>query len=257
MADAYDRRNSALAPISDSLHFLMRLVLADRPADARVLCVGVGTGAEILSLAKAYPGWSFVGIDPSEEMLSVARRRLEQAGVLDRCELVQGYAEDAPGGGFDAAVSLLVAHFIKREDRGLFYAAIHERLKPGGRFVSAEISGDLDAPEFPEMLEDWKRVQALMGATSESLAKRQHDARCAGRPDTGRDGSHVEGGRLSDASPVLPGLHDPRLARGERLGVADRRSRSPIGFNGVRRRQRRPKLPLRLIFLSYSPTTGM
>ncbi len=171
MADAYDRRNSALAPISDSLHFLMRLVLADRPADARVLCVGVGTGAEILSLAKAYPGWSFVGIDPSEEMLSVARRRLEQAGVLDRCELVQGYAEDAPGGGFDAAVSLLVAHFIKREDRGLFYAAIHERLKPGGRFVSAEISGDLDAPEFPEMLEDWKRVQALMGATSESLAK--------------------------------------------------------------------------------------
>lgn len=171
MADAYDRRNSALAPISDSLHFLMRLVLADRPADAHVLCVGVGTGAEILSLAKAYPGWSFVGIDPSEEMLFVARRRLEQAGVLDRCELVQGYAEDAPGGGFDAAVSLLVAHFIKREDRGLFYAAIHERLKPGGRFVSAEISGDLDAPEFPEMLEDWKRVQALMGATPESLAK--------------------------------------------------------------------------------------
>lgn len=171
MADAYDRRNSALAPISDNLHFLMRLVLADRPADARVLCVGVGTGAEILSLAKAYPGWSFVGVDPSEEMLAVARRRLEQAGVLDRCELVQGYADDAPDGGFDAAVSLLVAHFIKREDRGAFYAALHERLKPGGRFVSAEISGDIDAPEFPEMLEDWKRVQALMGATPESLAK--------------------------------------------------------------------------------------
>ena len=45
MADAYDRRNSALKPISDGLHFLMRLVLNDLPADARLLCVGVGTGA--------------------------------------------------------------------------------------------------------------------------------------------------------------------------------------------------------------------
>ena len=170
IADAYDRRNSALAPISDGLHFLLRLVLADLPADARVLCVGVGTGAEILALAKAYPGWSFVGVDPSEDMLAVGRHRLEQAGVLDRCELLQGYAEDAPH-GFDAAVSLLVAHFIKREDRHAFYSAIHERLNPGGRFASAEISGDLDAPEFPEMLEDWKRVQVLMGATPESLAK--------------------------------------------------------------------------------------
>lgn len=171
MADAYDRRNSALAPISDNLHFLMRLVLADLPAEARVLCVGVGTGAEILSLAKAYPGWSFVGVDPSEEMLAVGRHRLEQAGVLRRCELIQGYVQDAPAEGFDAVVSLLVAHFIKSEDRGAFYAAIHDRLKPGGRFVSAEISGDLDAPEFSEMLEDWKRIQTLMGATPESLAK--------------------------------------------------------------------------------------
>lgn len=171
MADAYDRRNSALAPISDNLHFLVGLVLAELPAHARVLCVGVGTGAEILSLATAYPGWSFVGIDPSEEMLAVGRRRLDQAGVLHRCELVQGYVEDAPREQFDAVVSLLVAHFIKREGRAAFYAAIHERLRPGGRFVSAEISGDLDAPEFPAMLDDWKRIQSLMGATPESLAK--------------------------------------------------------------------------------------
>lgn len=170
MADAYDRRNSALAPISDSLHFLVRLVLADLPADARVLCVGVGTGAEILSLATAYPGWSFVGIDPSEEMLAVGRRRLGQAGVLHRCELLHGYAADAPRDGFDAAVSLLVAHFIKRDDRHAFYSAIHNSLKLEGVFVSAEISGDLDAPDYPAVLEDWKRIQSLMGATPDSLA---------------------------------------------------------------------------------------
>jgi tRNA (cmo5U34)-methyltransferase len=169
MADAYDRKNAGLKPISDCLHFLMRLVLADLPADARVLCVGVGTGAEILSLSEAHPGWSFVGVDPSAEMLEVGRHRLAEAGVLDRCRLVQGYVEEVAEAHFDAVVSLLVAHFIQREDRPAFYRAIHERLKPGGRFVSAEISGDLDAPEFPAMLEDWKQVQALMGATPDSL----------------------------------------------------------------------------------------
>ncbi|MDQ8029502.1 MAG: class I SAM-dependent methyltransferase [Brevundimonas sp.] len=171
MADAYDRRNSGLAPISDSLHFLMRLTLTDLPTKARALCVGVGTGAEILSLAKAYPDWSFVGVDPSAEMLGVANHRLEQAGVLDRCTLIHGYVGDVAETGFDAVVSLLVAHFIQRPDRPAFYAAIHDRLKPGGRFLSAEISGDLDSPEFPALLADWKQVQTLMGATPESLAK--------------------------------------------------------------------------------------
>lgn len=171
VAEAYDRRNAGLKPISDNLHFLMGLALKDQPADARVLCVGVGTGAEILSLAGVYPGWTFVGVDPSGEMLGVARHRLGEAGVLDRCELVEGYVGDVAETGFDAVVSLLVAHFIQREDRPGFYRAVHDRLKPGGRFLSAEISADLEAPEFPAMLEDWKQVQTLMGATPESLAR--------------------------------------------------------------------------------------
>lgn len=171
IADAYDRRNAGLKPISDGLHFLMRLVLADLPKKARVLCVGVGTGAEILSLAQAFPRWTFVGVDPSVEMLTVGVHRLTDAGVADRCDLIHGYVDDVAEAGFDVVVSLLVAHFIRREGRPAFYSAIHDRLKPGGRFVSAEISGDLDAPEFPAMLADWKQIQTLMGATPESLAK--------------------------------------------------------------------------------------
>lgn len=171
IADAYDRRNAGLKPISDSLHFLMRLALVDVRPDARVLCVGVGTGAEILSLAQAFPGWTFVGVDPSAEMLGVGAHRLTEAGMMDRCELIHGYVDDVAETDFDVVVSLLVAHFIRREGRPAFYAAIHDRLKPGGRFVSAEISGDLDGPEFPAMLADWKQVQTLMGATPDSLAK--------------------------------------------------------------------------------------
>lgn len=171
MADRYDERNRGLAPISDNLHFLIRLALEDLPDTARVLCVGVGTGAEILSLAAARPDWSFVGVDPSDDMLSVCRARLEEAGVIDRCELIEGYVEDAPSGPFDVVLSVLVAHFIKRQDRSAFYTAVRERVKPGGRYVTAEICQDFDAPDYPELLENWKRVQMRMGATPESLAR--------------------------------------------------------------------------------------
>lgn len=82
MAEAYDRRNSGLKPISDCLHFLTRLALCRLPQKAKVMCVGIGTGAEVLSLAMERLDWSFVGVDTSSEMLEVGRRRLSEAGVL-------------------------------------------------------------------------------------------------------------------------------------------------------------------------------
>jgi tRNA (cmo5U34)-methyltransferase len=172
MADSYDEKNSKLAPIADNMHFLVRLVLGDLPPRARILCVGIGTGAEILSLAKAHPEWSFVGVDPSAEMLGVCREKLKHADVLDRCELVHGFVRHAPEGAeFDAVVSILVAHFVGCEDRTGFYRDIHDRLKPGGCFVSTEICFDLDSAELPAMLKNWERVQTLMGATPDSLRK--------------------------------------------------------------------------------------
>ncbi|WGM45958.1 Carboxy-S-adenosyl-L-methionine synthase [Brevundimonas sp. NIBR10] len=155
MAAAYDERNSRLSPITDNLHFLTQLVLAGLPADARILCVGVGTGAEILSLAHAFPDWSFVGVDPSLEMLDVCRRRLDRAGLSNRARLQHGYVQDlAPDLAFDGVVSLLVAHFVQREERPGFYRAIHDHLRPGGCYLSAEISTDLNDAAFPMALED-------------------------------------------------------------------------------------------------------
>ncbi|UYH54600.1 class I SAM-dependent methyltransferase [Qipengyuania sp. SS22] len=152
------------------MHLLTQLVLSDLPDNARILCVGAGTGAEILALAKVRPNWSFVGIDPAPDMLAIAHERLEQAGVLDRCHLLPSYVEDLEAGQFDAAVAMLVAHFIPLSGRASFYRAIFRRLQPGGRFVSAEISCDFDGELFPARLRDWEQVQIMMGATPESLA---------------------------------------------------------------------------------------
>ncbi len=169
---SYDERNRKLAPISDGMHFLIRLALKELPPRARILCVGVGTGAEILSLAEAYPDWTFVGVDPAEGMLDVCRERLAKAGHAARVELIHGYVQDAPAGeNFDAALSVLVGHFVKRAERADFYGQMTKRLRPGGVLVNTEISFDLDSPEFPSMLPNWMRVQEMMGATPESLAQ--------------------------------------------------------------------------------------
>jgi tRNA (cmo5U34)-methyltransferase len=167
----YDERNLGLAPIADNMHFLIRLILKNAPVRARVLCVGVGTGAEILSLSKSFPEWKFVGVDPSIGMLDVCRERLSNAGVLDRCELIHGYVHDVPREeNFDVALSILVAHFVKREERLGFYQAMCSRLCTNGILINTEISYDLNSREFPLMLKNWEAVQALMGATPESLA---------------------------------------------------------------------------------------
>lgn len=171
MSQSYDAKNSRLAAISDNMHFLIRLILKDLPPQARVLCVGVGTGAEILSLAAAYPSWSFVGVDPSASMLAVCQQRLTEAGIMERCALIEGYVHDVPAAeDFDAVLSILVAHFVARQDRLGFYQDMQKRLKPGGRLINTEISFALDTPEYPAMLKNWASVQELMGATPESLA---------------------------------------------------------------------------------------
>lgn len=170
-AKAYDEKNQQLMPIAENMHFLIRLILKDAPVAARVLCVGVGTGVEILSLSKAFPEWTFVGVDPAIGMLDVCRERLEDAGVLPRCELIHGYVHNVPQGeNFDIALSILVAHFVKHEERLEFYRAMSNRLYPNGILIDTEISYDLGAQEFPLMLKNWESIQSLMGATPESIA---------------------------------------------------------------------------------------
>lgn len=170
-AQRYDERNSKLVPISDNLHFLFTLILENLPVRSRILSVGVGTGAEILSLAKAFPEWSFVAVEPSLSMLNICRERIESAGLLDRCEFVHGFVQDLPArADFHAALAVLVAHFVKREERLDFFKNLTDRLQDGGYLVNAEISFDLDSSEFPSMLKNWESVQRLMGATPEALA---------------------------------------------------------------------------------------
>ncbi len=90
-----------------------------------MLEVGCGTGRFLAALAGRAKAW---GIDPSPEMLEVARGRVHGAG------LKLGSAEELPfkDGWFERAAMWLVVHLV---DRPRAFAELHRVLAPGGRLA--------------------------------------------------------------------------------------------------------------------------
>ncbi|HEY1846115.1 MAG TPA: class I SAM-dependent methyltransferase [Buttiauxella sp.] len=168
----YDASSRRLGPIADNLHFLIKLLVRDLPQDARVLCVGVGTGTEILHLAETHPGWRFTGVDPSPDMLSVCAEKLVEKGVAPRCDLIEGYISDVPAAEkYDAVFCLLVTHFIQDPARQGIYQQMAERLGTNGQLIVAEIAGDMDAADFEEKLKSWTAIQDLGFQQQKSMAE--------------------------------------------------------------------------------------
>ncbi len=56
-AERYDTAFQKLAPFMAALHLCLRGTLGGLRHDAHILCVGAGTGAELLYLAGEFPGW--------------------------------------------------------------------------------------------------------------------------------------------------------------------------------------------------------
>ena len=173
MAANYDARNAPVAPLRDALQFLAgRLFLQELPQEAHILCVGAGTGLEILYLAGIAPGWTFTAVDPSGDMLAVCRTRMAEAGLTDRCEVFQGYIDEfGQETRYDAATSILASHFITdRNERQGYFREIAARLKPGAVLVNADLSGDRTAAEFEDLEHAWLSALRATGMDDEGVA---------------------------------------------------------------------------------------
>lgn len=172
-AAAYDARFAKLAAMRDALHLLISAVFADLPVEARILCVGAGTGHELIYLARKFPRWRFTAVEPSGPMLEVCRRKAEECGITSRCVFHEGYLDSLPPSEvFDAATSLLVSQFILApEARACFFRAIAERLRPGGYLVSADLASDTTSSTYQSLLGVWIRLMRETGAPSEQLEK--------------------------------------------------------------------------------------
>lgn len=156
-AATYDTRYEKLAAQRDGLHLLIRILFGSLSEDVRILCVGAGTGTELLALAAAFPRFTFTAVEPSAPMLDVCRRRSAEAGLGDRCEFHHGFLDSLPPGQpFHAATSILVSQFITdRSRRAAFFSEIARRLHPAGLLVNVDLSADLDNPATAPMKDAW------------------------------------------------------------------------------------------------------
>jgi len=173
MAPGYDKQWERTAPINQCLYFLLESVFAALPEDARILCVGAGTGSEILHLASRFPGWRFTAVEPARGMLDVCRRRADEAGIAERCEFHEGYLDSLPAGAsYQAATSFLVSQFILDQTaRSAFFEQIAERLVPGGMLASSDLSTEQDAPGYDDLLRVWQRTITPTDVSDEGLRR--------------------------------------------------------------------------------------
>jgi tRNA (cmo5U34)-methyltransferase len=148
------------------VHKMASVLLRERvPTDGRLLVLGAGGGLELRSFAGWNPGWSFVGVDPSAEMLALAGTIAAEA--KDRIELIQGYIDDAPAGPFCGATCLLTLHFLDRSERLRTLQAIHRRLVPGAPFIAAHSSFPQDAGVRSAWLDRYRDFAVTAGADAD------------------------------------------------------------------------------------------
>ena len=126
LAERYDE----LRPVDENARELREVLIREGGlASGRVLDVGCGTGRLVAALsARGARAW---GVDPSPEMLAVARRNVPRAVGLKR-----GAAEQLPfkDGSFDRAVMHLVVHLV---DRPRALREIRRVLIPDGKLAIA------------------------------------------------------------------------------------------------------------------------
>lgn len=169
--DLYDQNNRSFKTVSDNIQMLNGLILKDLSKDARILSVGIGTGADIIELAEKNPGWSFVGVEPAKSMLAKCRYKLEERGLSQRCSLYNGYLEDFQSEEkFDAVLCLFVMHFIKSlSERAKMILLFANYLKERGILIQTEISVDIHSLEYEHLIENWKATHGLTGTSQKNL----------------------------------------------------------------------------------------
>jgi demethylmenaquinone methyltransferase/2-methoxy-6-polyprenyl-1,4-benzoquinol methylase len=141
----YDLLNHLLSANIDKLWRKNTIELLKPWQPELILDVATGT-ADFAIAATAINGATVVGIDISEGMLGVGRRKVHKKGLASRIELIKADSEKLPfeNDKFDAAIVGFGVRNFENLKTGLL--EIKRVLKPGGVFYVLEFSKPVKSP---------------------------------------------------------------------------------------------------------------
>ena len=170
------------------------MALADLRPGEIVLDLGSGGGIDVLLSAKRVgPTGKAYGLDMTPDMLSLARRNQEQAGIRN-AEFLQGTIEaiPLPDNSVDVIISNCVINLSGDKDRVLREA--FRVLRPGGRFAVSDIALKRELPEAARRsMELW--TGCIAGALRDEVYAEKLRA-------AGFEAIEIEPTRVYDASDV-------------------------------------------------------
>ncbi|NAR50940.1 class I SAM-dependent methyltransferase [Acinetobacter haemolyticus] len=150
IVEEYDQHIRKLIPGYEIIHQQVDAILQSRlKVDAHILIVGCGTGYELEYLLKRHPHWKFTALDPSLAMLEKAQARVKQLSNSTQVKFVHGDTSNLPDQiYFDAALTILVVHFIADENKPTFFTDIHDHLKENGILLTYDLMTCTDPQQF-------------------------------------------------------------------------------------------------------------
>ena len=141
IAPTYDRLNHIMSLNIDRMWRRRVMRIVRRSKAHKIMDVATGTGDLAIAMAKRVDRTQILGVDLSEEMLAVARRKVEKQGLEERIMLEKGDAENltmVTTESIDAATVAFGVRNFENIERGL--SEIYRTLKPGGKLVVLEFS---------------------------------------------------------------------------------------------------------------------
>lgn len=163
--DAAEREGIPDAALLASLGCGNPIAVAELRAGETVLDLGSGGGIDVLlSARRVGPTGRAIGVDMTDEMLSLARRNAAEAGASN-VEFRKGTIESLPLD--DASVDVVISNCVINlaSDKAAVFAEIARVLRPGGRVgVSDVVADDLLSPA--QRAERGSYVGCIAGALS-------------------------------------------------------------------------------------------
>lgn len=117
-----------------------RVAIREMQPVEHLLDVAIGTADVALTALRKGKAARVTGLDLSEEMMAIGRRKAERAGVGDKISFVAGSAQEMPfaDNQFEALTCAYGVRNFSELDKGL--SEMYRVLKPGGQLVILEFS---------------------------------------------------------------------------------------------------------------------